>query len=99
VLRDPSLAKAAVYGPRLIEDIKLIGKLRRPLSALFAGDAFAHGELFQFPIFQPGAPQPDDMGRLAVSFRVGELSQFRTQAPEISSRFPAARNPPIGDDD
>ncbi len=37
VLRDPKLAGASIYVPRGIEDIKLIGEMRRPLSAVFGG--------------------------------------------------------------
>jgi hypothetical protein len=48
VLRDPKLAGASIYVPRPVEDIKLIGEQRRPLSTVFAGDAFAHGELMHF---------------------------------------------------
>ncbi len=48
VLRDPKLAGATIYVPRSIEDIKLIGEMRRPLSAVFANDSFAHGELMRF---------------------------------------------------
>jgi len=48
VLRDPKLARASIYVPRSIEDINLIGELRRPLSAVFGGDSFAHGELMRF---------------------------------------------------
>jgi hypothetical protein len=48
VLRDPKLAGATIYVPRGVEDIGLIGELRRPLSAVFGGDSFAHGELVRF---------------------------------------------------
>jgi hypothetical protein len=48
VLFDPKMARAAIRSKRDIEDIKLIGELRRPLAAVFAGDAFAHGELMRF---------------------------------------------------
>jgi hypothetical protein len=48
VLRDPKLAGAAIYVPRGVEDIKLIGEMRRPLSVVFGGDSFAHGELMRF---------------------------------------------------
>ena len=49
VLRDPRLADAAIYVPRSIEEIKLIGEMRRPLSTIFGGsDSFAHGELMRF---------------------------------------------------
>jgi hypothetical protein len=49
VLRDPKLAGASIYVPRGIEDIKLIGEMRRPLSTVFGGgDLFAHGELMRF---------------------------------------------------
>jgi SIR2-like domain len=43
VLIDPKMARAVLREKRDIEDIALIGELRRPLSAVFAGDAFAHG--------------------------------------------------------
>jgi hypothetical protein len=48
VLRDPKLAGAAIYVPRSIEGIKLVGEQRRLLSAIFRGDSFAHGELMRF---------------------------------------------------
>jgi SIR2-like protein len=48
VLRDPKMERAAIRVPRDIEQIKLVGELRRPLSAVFAGDTFAHGELMRF---------------------------------------------------
>ena len=48
VLKDPKLADAAVKTRRDIEDIKLIGELKRPLSAIFRRDSFAHGELMRF---------------------------------------------------
>jgi hypothetical protein len=49
VLADPKMAEASIPGhPRDIEEIKLIGELRRPLSAVFGGDSFAHGELMRF---------------------------------------------------
>jgi hypothetical protein len=49
VLRDPKMAGAAIYVPRGVEDIRLIGEMRRPLSAIFSGgDLFAHGELMRF---------------------------------------------------
>jgi SIR2-like domain len=48
VLRDPKMERAAIRVKRDIEGIKLIGELRRPLSAVFAGDKFAHGELMRF---------------------------------------------------
>jgi hypothetical protein len=48
VLRDPKMERAAIRVKRDIEDIKLIGELRRPLSVIFGGDTFAHGELMRF---------------------------------------------------
>jgi hypothetical protein len=48
VLLDPKMARAAIVPKRDIEDIKLIGELRRPLTAVFGGDTFAHGELMRF---------------------------------------------------
>jgi hypothetical protein len=48
VLIDPKMARAAIRPKRDIEDIALIGEMRRTLSAVFAGDTFAHGELFRF---------------------------------------------------
>jgi SIR2-like domain len=48
VLLDPKMARAAIRPKRDIEDIKLVGELRRPLAAVFRGDAFAHGELMRF---------------------------------------------------
>jgi hypothetical protein len=48
VLIDSKMARVPIRPKRDIEDIKLIGELRRPLSTVFAGDAFAHGELMRF---------------------------------------------------
>jgi hypothetical protein len=48
VLIDPKMARAAIRPKRDIEHIALIGEMRRPLSAVFAGDTFAHGELLRF---------------------------------------------------
>jgi hypothetical protein len=42
------MARATLRPKRDIEDIKLIGELRRPLSAVFADDLLAHGELMRF---------------------------------------------------
>jgi hypothetical protein len=47
-LRDPKMDRAAIRVSRDIENIKLVGELRRPLSGVFGGDAFAHGELMRF---------------------------------------------------
>jgi hypothetical protein len=44
---DPKMVRAPIRPKRDIEDIKLIGELRRPLSTVFADDPFAHGELIQ----------------------------------------------------
>src|SRR5262249_19134564 len=48
VLLDPKMAQGAIKQRRDIEDIRLIGELRRPLSTVFGGDLFAHGELMRF---------------------------------------------------
>ena len=51
VLKDqsPRMARAVLRPKRSIEDIKLIGELRRPLQSIFSGnDDFAHGELMRF---------------------------------------------------
>ena len=48
VLRDPKMERAIIRPKRDIEDIKLIGELRRPLSTVFGGNSFAHGELMRF---------------------------------------------------
>ena len=49
VLKDPKMAGAQIPGPpRAVEEIKLIGELKRPLSAIFRRDVFAHGELMRF---------------------------------------------------
>jgi hypothetical protein len=49
VLKDPKMAGAQIRGlPRAVEEIKIIGELKRPLSAIFRGDVFAHGELMRF---------------------------------------------------
>lgn len=48
VLIDPRMARAAIRPQRDIELIKLIGELRRPLSTVFSGDTFTHGELMRF---------------------------------------------------
>lgn len=48
VLLDPKMAGAAIKVPRDVEQIRLVGELRRPLSTVFAGDTFAHGELMRF---------------------------------------------------
>jgi hypothetical protein len=48
VLKDPKMADAAIKKKREVEDIKIIGELKRPLSAIFRGDVFAHGELMRF---------------------------------------------------
>jgi hypothetical protein len=47
-LRDPKMERAAIRPYRDIEHIKLVGELRRRLSTVFSGDAFAHGELLRF---------------------------------------------------
>jgi SIR2-like domain len=48
VLIDPKMARAPIRPKREIEDIKLIGELRRPLSTVFSNDPFGHGELMRF---------------------------------------------------
>jgi hypothetical protein len=49
VLRDPRMREAQIKVRRPIEDIKLVGELRRPMSAIFSGnDAFARVELMRF---------------------------------------------------
>ena len=49
VLKDPKMAGAQIPGPpRAVEEIKIIGELKRPLSAIFRRDVFAHGELMRF---------------------------------------------------
>jgi hypothetical protein len=45
---DDKMAGAAIRPKRDIEDIKIIGELKRPLSAIFRRDVFAHGELIRF---------------------------------------------------
>jgi hypothetical protein len=47
-LRDLKMDRATIRLQRDIENIKLVGELRRPLSGVFGGDAFAHGELMRF---------------------------------------------------
>ena len=48
VLKDPKMADAMIKAKREVEDIKIIGELKRPLSAIFRRDVFAHGELMRF---------------------------------------------------
>jgi SIR2-like domain len=48
VLKDPKMENAMIKAPREIENIRLIGELKRSLSAIFSGDVFAHGELMRF---------------------------------------------------
>jgi hypothetical protein len=48
VLLDPKMARAPIKEKRDIEDIALVGELRRPISTVFAGDRFAFGELMRF---------------------------------------------------
>jgi hypothetical protein len=48
VLKDPKMADATIKAKREVEDIKIIGELKRPLSAIFRRDVFAHGELMRF---------------------------------------------------
>ena len=48
------------------------------------------------PIFQSGAPQPNDMSRLAISPGVSELGQFRTQAFVDRKFHPAFANSKAG---
>jgi hypothetical protein len=44
VLRDPKMANAAIPPSRDIEEIRIIGELRRTLREIFGGDTFAIGE-------------------------------------------------------
>lgn len=49
ILKDPKMAGAQIPGPpRDVEEIKIIGELKRPLSAVFRRDVFAHGEMMRF---------------------------------------------------
>lgn len=48
VLKDPKMANAMIKQKRDIEDIKIVGELKRSLSAIFNRDTFAHGELMRF---------------------------------------------------
>ena len=49
VLKDPKMRNAPIKVRRSVEDINLIGELRRPLHSIFSGkDGFAHGELMRF---------------------------------------------------
>lgn len=48
VLRDPKMRNASVRAPRDIEDITIIGELRRTLKEIFGGDRFAVGEIARF---------------------------------------------------
>lgn len=49
VLKDAKMAGAQISGPpRAVEEIKIIGEIKRPLSAIFRRDIFAHGELTRF---------------------------------------------------
>ena len=47
-LKDPKMAGAAIRPKRDVEDIKIIGEFKRPFSAIFRRDVFAHGELMRF---------------------------------------------------
>jgi hypothetical protein len=47
-LKDPKMADAMIKPKRDVEDVKIIGELKRPLSAIFHRDVFAHGELMRF---------------------------------------------------
>jgi hypothetical protein len=47
-LKDPKMAGAAIRPKRDVEDIKIVGELKRPLSAIFRRDVFALGELMRF---------------------------------------------------
>src|SRR5262245_27698250 len=42
------MADAMIRPKRDVEDIKIIGERKRPLSAIFRRDVFAHGELMRF---------------------------------------------------
>ena len=78
-LLDPKMSSAAIKVKRDIEEIKLIGELRRPLSSVFAGDTFAHGEFnpVLFVIRTPGA---------TTNFIVGSLPRGVGGAPTATSR-------------
>jgi len=47
-LKDRKMDGAVIRPKRNVEDIKIIGELKRPLSAIFRRDVFAHGELMRF---------------------------------------------------
>jgi hypothetical protein len=42
------MANAMIKAKRDLEDIKIIGELKRPLNAIFRRDVYAHGELMRF---------------------------------------------------
>jgi hypothetical protein len=48
VLKDPKMVDAMIKPKRDVEDIKIIGELKRSLSEIFRPEAFAHGELMRF---------------------------------------------------
>jgi hypothetical protein len=48
VLKDPKMANAMIKAPRDVEDIRLIGELKRSLASIFGNDAFARGEIMRF---------------------------------------------------
>jgi hypothetical protein len=48
VLKDPKMAKAMIKPKRDVEDIRIIGELKRSMSTIFGRDVFAHGELMRF---------------------------------------------------
>jgi hypothetical protein len=48
VLQPPGIEVAQIKWRRDIQDIKLIGETLTPLSTVFGGDVFAHGELLRF---------------------------------------------------
>ena len=49
VLRDPRMRGAQISGqPREVEEIRIVGELRRTLKEIFSGDRFAIGEIERF---------------------------------------------------
>jgi hypothetical protein len=48
VLKDPKMAGAPIKTKRDVEDINIIGELKRPLGSIFRRDVFAIGELMRF---------------------------------------------------
>jgi NADPH-dependent 2,4-dienoyl-CoA reductase/sulfur reductase-like enzyme len=49
VLADPKMRGAQIPGlPRHVEEIRIVGELRRSLREIFGGDRFATGEIDKF---------------------------------------------------